>query len=87
MNTETYSKYNIQFKLFLFNDKVLPGGSEGKESTCNAGDPGWIPGSVRFPGGENGNPLQYSCLENPEARGGWGATVHRSTKSQTWLSN
>ena len=43
----------------------FPGGSEVKASTSNAGDPGWIPGSERSPGGGNGNPLQYSCLENP----------------------
>ena len=40
-------------------------GSDGKASACNAGDPGLIPGSGRFPGEENGNPLQHSCLENP----------------------
>ena len=43
----------------------FPGGSAGKESACNAGDPGLIPGLGRFPGEGNGNPLQYSCLENP----------------------
>ena len=43
----------------------LPGGSDGKESACNAGDKGSIPGSGRSPGEGNGNPLQYSCLENP----------------------
>ena len=43
----------------------FPGGSEGKASACNAGDPGLIPGSGRSPGEGNGNPLQYSCLENP----------------------
>ena len=42
-----------------------PGSSAGKESACNAGDPGWIPGSGRSPGAGNGNPLQYSCLEDP----------------------
>ena len=47
----------------------FPGGSEGKASAWNAGDPGLIPGSGRSPGGENGNPLQYSCLENPMDRG------------------
>ena len=41
------------------------GGSDGKESSCNAGDLGLIPGLERFPGGGHGNPLQYSCLENP----------------------
>ena len=43
----------------------FPGGSEGKESACNVGDPGLIPGLGRSPGEENGNPLQYYCLENP----------------------
>ena len=61
----------------------LPGGSVGEESPCNAGDPGSIPGSGRSPGEGNGNPLQYSCLENPMDRGAWRATVHRITKSQT----
>ena len=48
----------------------------GKESTCNAEDEGSIPGSGRFPGEGNGNPLQYSYLENPKDRGAWQATVH-----------
>ena len=43
----------------------FPGGSDGKASACNAGDPGSIPGSGRSPGEGNGNPLQHSCLENP----------------------
>ena len=46
-------------------DGGFPGGSEGKASACNAGDPGSIPGSGRSPGEGNGNPLHYSCLENP----------------------
>ena len=49
----------------------FPHGSEGKVSACNAGDTGLIPGSGRFPGKENGNPLQYSCLENPMDGGAW----------------
>ena len=49
----------------------FPGGSDGKEPACNAGDPGSIPGSGRFPGKGNGNPLQYSFLENPKDRGAW----------------
>ena len=49
--------------------------SVGKESACNAGDPGSIPGSGRPPGEGNGNPLQYSCLENHMDRGAWQATV------------
>ena len=63
----------------------LQGGSEGKESTCNAGDLSLIPGSGRSSGEENGNPLQYSCLENPMDRGAWWATVHGVPKSQTGL--
>ena len=51
--------------------------------TGDPGDPGSNSGSGRSPGGGNGNPLQYSCLENPKDRGAWGATVHRVTKSQT----
>ena len=52
----------------------------GNESTCNAGDPGSIPGSGRSPGEGNGNPLQYSCLENPMDRGAWQAIVHGVTR-------
>ena len=48
-------------------------------------DTGSIPGSGKYPGGEHGNPLQYSCLENPKDRGAWRATVHGVTKSQTQL--
>ena len=51
-------------------------GSDGKESTCNAGDPGSIPGSGRSSGEGNGNPHQYSCLENFMDRGTWQAVVH-----------
>ena len=57
-----------------------PCSSVGKESACNAGDPGLIPGSGRSPGEGNGNPLQYSCLENPMDRGAWQATVHGVTR-------
>ena len=64
----------------------FPGSSAGKES-CNAGDPGSIPGSRRSPGGGYGNPLQYSCLENSMDLGAWQATVHGAAKSQTRLSN
>ena len=63
----------------------FPGGSNGKESTCNAGDPGSIPGLGRSPGGGNGNPLQYSCLGNPKDRGAWWATAYGVAKSQTQL--
>ena len=57
------------------------GGSKDKASTCNTGDLGLNPGSGRFPGEGNGNPLQYSCLENPMDRGAWWATVHEVVKS------
>ena len=63
------------------------GGSDGKESAYNEGDPGSIPGSGRSPGEGNGYPRQYSCLENSMDRRAWQATVHGVTKSQTGLSN
>ena len=62
-------------------------GPFGKESVCNAGDPGSIPGSGRSPGEGNGNPLEYSCLENPMDREAWRATVHWVAKSWTQLSD
>ena len=64
----------------------FPGGSDGKESACDAGDIGdaySIPGLVRSPGEGHGNPLQYSYLENPMDRGAWWTIVHRLPKSQT----
>ena len=61
----------------------FPGGSEVKASACNVGDLGSIPGSGRSPGEENGNPLQYSCLENPMDGGAWWATVHGVTELDT----
>ena len=60
----------------------FPGGSDGKESACNAGDLGSIPESGRSSGEENGYPLQYSGLENSVDRGTWWAMAHRVTKSQ-----
>ena len=59
------------------------GGSDGKEPTCNAGDLGSVPGSGRSPGGGNGSPLHYSCLENPMDRGASWAIVHRVAESDT----
>ena len=58
----------------------FPHSSVGKESACNAGDLGSIPESGRSPGEGDGNPLQYSCLENPMDRGAWWATVHRASR-------
>ena len=60
-----------------------PGGSDSKESACNAGDPGSIPGLERSPGEGQGSPLQSSCLENPLDRGAWWATVHGVAESDT----
>ena len=60
----------------------FPDGARGKEPACNAGDirdVGSIPGSGRSPGGGHGNPLQYSCLENPMHRGAWQATVQKES--------
>ena len=65
---------------FLTYGLTLPGGSEDKVSACNEGDPGLIPGLGRSPEEGNGNPLQYSCLENPMDRGAWWATVHGSQR-------
>ena len=65
----------------------FPGGSGGKESACNVGDLGSILGLGRSPGKGHGNPLQYSCLENPMDRGAWWATVHGVEKSWTRLSD
>ena len=66
---------------------AFPGGSDGKASAYNAGDLGSIPGLERSPGERNGNPLQYSCLENPMDGGAWLATVHGVAKCRTQLSN
>ena len=66
---------------------VFPGGSDGKQSAYNVGDPGLMPKSGRYPGEENGDPLQYFCLENSMDRGDWWATVYGVAKSQTRLSN
>ena len=65
----------------------FPGGSDGKESACNSGDLGLIPGLGRSPGEGNDYPLQYSGLENSMDRGAWWAIVHGVAKSRTRLSN
>ena len=91
------SKKNIVGKFYSWNAKCLlcsnltlicllahfPGGSDGKESFCNAGDVGLIPQSERSPGKGNDNPLQYSCLGNPMDRGAWWATIHGVAESNT----
>ena len=69
------------------NCEGLPDDSVSKESACNAGDTGSVPGSGRFPGGGNSNPLQYSCLENPMDRGAWQVIVYGVSKSRTQLND
>ena len=64
-------------KITCYDDTGFPGGSDSKVSAYNVGDPGSIPGWERSPGEENGNPLQYSCLENSMERGTWWAAVMR----------
>ena len=68
---------SCQLQLFM----GFPGGSDGKESTCSSGDLCSIPGSGRSPGEGNGNPLQYSCLENSMVSGAWWATIHGVAKN------
>ena len=65
----------------------LPGGSDGKESACNARNWSSVPGVGRSPGEGNGSPPQYSCLEKSMDRGAWRATVHGLAKSQTQLND
>ena len=72
--------------LVIYNS-IFPGGSDYRESACNVGDPGSIPGLGIYPGEGNGNPLQYSCLENSTDRGALRATVRGVAKSLTWLSD
>ena len=79
--------YIYTFIYFYLTVQGFPDGSDGQESACNAGDPSSIPESGRSPGEGNGNPLQYSCLENSMDRGAWQATVHGVAKSQTRLSD
>ena len=76
--------YNIIIYNVYYNILGFPGGSAGKESVCNVDS---IPGLGRFPGEENGYPLQYSCLENSIDRGAWRTAVHGITKNQTRMSD
>ena len=75
----------FHFNISLF--MCFPGGSDSKESACNEGDLSLIHELGRSPGGGHGNPLQYSCLENPMARGAWRATVQGITKIRTRLKH
>jgi len=83
--THTHTHTHIYLRAYI-HTQGFPGGTSGKESNCNPLDLGSITGRRRSPGEGNGNPLQYSCLENPMDRGAWWATVHGVTKSRTWLS-
>ena len=78
--------YPLQYS-GLKNSTGFPGGLEVKASACNAGDLSSIPGLGRFPGEGNGNPLQYSCLENPMDGGAWWAIVQGVAKGRTRLSD
>ena len=71
----------------VYNSLAFLGGSDGKACARNVGDLGSIPGLGRFPREENGNPLQYSCLENSMDGGAWWATVHGVAKSWIRLSD
>ena len=81
----TGSLYKSQETPIHPSDCSLPSGSDAKESTYNAEDPGSIPWSGSSPGEENGYPHQYSCLENSTDQGAWWAIVHGVAKSQTQL--
>ena len=81
-------QYIHQATFFLDKAWDFPGGSDGNESTCNAGDLASIPGSGRSPEDGNGNPLQYSCLENSMDRGAWWATIQESQRIwHDWATN
>ena len=84
---DTYDWRMLSCGRSQFNAVGFPDGSDGRESACNAGDLGSIPGSGTSPGDENGYPLQYSCLENSMDTGAWGATVHGVAKFWTRLSD
>ena len=82
MRSEFKRRDNIlHFQRMVLGQLGFPHGSDGKESICNVGYLGSIPGSGRSPGGGHGSPLQYSCLENPVDRGDWRAAVHGVAKS------
>ena len=84
MNIHLFKMYLLSAYPVLWASKSFPGSSDSKESACNSGD---LNGLERSLGEGNGNPLQYSCLENSMDRGIWQTTVHGVTRSQTRLSN
>ena len=84
-STQNHQSQSLAAEIGLFS--LWYGGSEVKASACNVGDPGLIPGLERSPGEGYGNPLQYTCLENPMEGGVWQATAHGVAKSWTRLSD
>ena len=78
----TKEAWNFCILLLDIGYRGLPCSPNGKESACNSGDPDLIPGLGRSSGEGNGNPLQYSCLQNPMDRGAWQSTVHGLSKIQ-----
>ena len=89
LTTEEVWALNPRFKLMCIDlcmHLFILGGSDGKESACNAGDPGSILGLGRSPGEAIGNTLQYACLQNSMGRGNWWSIVHGVAKSWTQLS-
>ena len=86
LSTWFYYTITLELVLIVMTSRGFPGDSLGEESVCNTGntgDGGSVPGWGRSPGGGYGNPLQYSCLENPVGRGAWWAIVYGVSKSQT----
>ena len=78
---------SLKLRFNFHTTRDFPGGSDGKVSAYNVGDPGSTSGSGRSPGEGNSNPLQYSCLENPMDGEAWWATVQGVAKSRTQLSD
>ena len=87
MNIHLFKMYLLSACPVLWASKSFPGSSDSKESACNSGDLGSVPGLERSPREGNGIPLQYSCLGNPMDGGAWWATAHGISKSQLRLSN
>ena len=80
LGSEVLCLYRMFLRDCILVFKGFPGGAEVKVSACNVGDLGSIPGLGRSPGEGNGNPFQYSCLENPKDGGAWWASVHGSQR-------
>ena len=83
LKTQEWPARPLPLRICVWVKRAFPGGAEVKVSACSAGDLGSIPGSGRSPGEGNGNPLQYSCLENPMDGGAWWAIVHGVTELDT----